>query len=708
MYQQRNTSSMPIPFTPIVKELMDKTMLSTLIYHNDDNISLSKNGRIYNIEYIKLRKGDRNRIYKCVRNRTLDKGSIYMNKIQMNDLGCQVETNVDNCEIISKEKLCGIDKIIFDIELVNKDRLQSNYDYSITTLVNKLKQELFGFVFLETQQFIFRDNEAIYKIYVEKISNNGGLVINERTDIIIKMDGQINSNKTQTILKQANFKEVGIGGLDKELDEIIRRAFLSRLYPKNIVKQLGIRHVKGLILYGLPGCGKTLIARQIGKMLNVDDKNVKVVNGPEIFNMYVGNSEENIRNLFKDAENDQRVKGEDSPLHLLIFDELDSICKKRGTGSTGGTGTGDNVVNQLLSKMDGVEQLNNLLIIGMTNRLDLIDNALMRPNRFEVHMEIGLPNLEGRKQILEIHTKYLRDNGVLKNDINLNEIAIMMENYTGAEIEGVIRSATSHALKRNVNLNRINEPNMQKEMHDINNVIITRLDLINAINELKPANGNMDKEIERILKHNNIINYNTEYLNIINNTVKTMELFKKIQYENIWRLLIIGDKGVGKTTLACKIACDSKYKYVKIINASNLLNQNKYNNIIEIFNNTRNSENSLVILDNIEDLIEYIQLGNSYNPTILHLLLNIIEKREENKVVIIGTTRKPDIINNLGFGDKFDSVIKLNKLNKDDIGRILKAKNITNININKIEDNISIKDLLLKIGFEMNNDMDIY
>jgi vesicle-fusing ATPase len=132
----------------------------------------------------------------------------------------------------------------------------------------------------------------------------------------------------------------------------------------------------GLLLYGPPGTGKTLIARQIGKTLNAREP--KIVNGPELLNKFVGQSEENTRKIFADAEKEYKEKGDASGLHIIIFDELDAVCKQRGSGSSGGTGVGDNIVNQLLTKLDGVDQLNNILLIGMTNRKDLIDEALLR------------------------------------------------------------------------------------------------------------------------------------------------------------------------------------------------------------------------------------------------------------------------------------------------------------------------------------------
>lgn len=142
---------------------------------------------------------------------------------------------------------------------------------------------------------------------------------------------------------------MGIGGLDDEFSAIFRRAFASRIFPPHIVEKLGIQHVKGLLLFGPPGTGKTLMARQIGKMLNSSREPI-IVNGPEILNKFVGQSEENIRKLFAAAEQEYKQKGDGSELHIIIFDELDAICKQRGS-TGGGTGVGDSVVNQLLSKV---------------------------------------------------------------------------------------------------------------------------------------------------------------------------------------------------------------------------------------------------------------------------------------------------------------------------------------------------------------------
>ena len=141
----------------------------------------------------------------------------------------------------------------------------------------------------------------------------------------------------------------------------------------------------------------------------------------------------------------------DSGLHVIAFDEIDSICRARGTINSG-TGVHDGAVNQLLTKIDGVESLNNIIVIGMTNRKDLIDEAILRPGRLELHIEIGLPDEKGRLAILKIHTRKMKENKVLDDDVDLALLAQMTKNYTGADIESMVKLACSNALSGVANL----------------------------------------------------------------------------------------------------------------------------------------------------------------------------------------------------------------------------------------------------------------
>ncbi|KAJ2818361.1 transport between ER and Golgi ATPase protein, partial [Coemansia furcata] len=178
------------------------------------------------------------------------------------------------------------------------------------------------------------------------------ITVSKAPGSLIDIKGSAVSRKANTIIQpDFKFEDLGIGGLDTEFSNIFRRAFASRIFPPDLVDKLGIQHVKGILLYGPPGTGKTLMARQIGKMLNSVDP--LIVSGPEILNKFVGQSEENVRKLFEPAEKEYRERGEESQLHIIILDELDAICKQRGSRSDS-TGVGDSVVNQLLAKMDGV------------------------------------------------------------------------------------------------------------------------------------------------------------------------------------------------------------------------------------------------------------------------------------------------------------------------------------------------------------------
>jgi vesicle-fusing ATPase len=217
-----------------------------------------------------------------------------------------------------------------------------------------------------------------------------------------------------------NFQELGVGGVSKEFGNIFRRAFAARCLPQRVVREMGIEHVRGMLLHGPPGCGKTMIARQLAKFLKAAEP--KIVNGPEILNKYVGQAEENVRKLFMDAEKDQSLYGDSSQLHVIILDEMDAICKKRGS-SGDSTGTTDNIVNQFLAKIDGVNALSNVILIGMTNRKDMIDPALLRPGRLELHVEISLPDDAGRTEILNIHTAKMREHGYLAEDVSLSTVA---------------------------------------------------------------------------------------------------------------------------------------------------------------------------------------------------------------------------------------------------------------------------------------------
>jgi len=359
------------------------------------------------------------------------------------------------------------------------------------------------------------------------------------------------------------FEDMGIGGLDNEFATIFRRAFASRVFPPGLVDKLGIMHVKGILLYGPPGTGKTLIARQIGKMLNAREP--KVINGPEVLNKYVGQSEENIRKLFADAEKEYKERGDESGLHIIIFDELDAVCKQRGSGSGGGTGVGDSVVNQLLSKLDGVDQLNNVLLIGMTNRKDMIDEALLRPGRLELQIEISLPDEAGRVQILTIHTDKMRRNGVLDGDVNITKLAASTKNFSGAELNGLVKSATSFAFNRHIKVGTT-----AGVAEDVSQMKVNQSDFELALGEVKPAFGAADEDLQLAMPFG-IIPYSRMIQDIVNDAMIAVEAVRQSDRDPITSVLLHGPFGSGKTALATHIALQSQFPFIKAVTPESIV-----------------------------------------------------------------------------------------------------------------------------------------
>lgn len=353
--------------------------------------------------------------------------------------------------------------------------------------------------------------------------------------------------------------------MDTEFSAIFRRAFASRIFPPGLVERLGIQHVRGILLYGPPGTGKTLIARQIGSMLNAREP--KVINGPEVLNKYVGQSEENIRKLFADAEKEYKEKGDESGLHIIIFDELDAVCKQRGS-TGGGTGVGDSVVNQLLSKLDGVDQLNNILLIGMTNRMDMIDEALLRAGRLEVHMEISLPDESGRAQILKIHTAKMRKNEVLHPDVNLEELAKLTKNFSGAELSGLVKAATSFAFSRHIKVGT-----MAAIDENVVNMKVGQADFLNALEEVKPLFGAAEEELQSRMR-GDIIHFSPFIKNILEEGRLYINTVRKSGSTSILSLALHGPSGSGKTALAAKMALDSGFPFIKFISPENMVGFN--------------------------------------------------------------------------------------------------------------------------------------
>jgi len=531
------------------------------------------------------------------------------------------------------------------------------------------------------------------------------------SSIVLKGKARGESSMPSIINPDWDFSKMGIGGLDEEFSSIFRRAFASRVFPPEAVEELGLKHVKGILLHGPPGTGKTLMARQIGTLLSAREP--KIVNGPEILNKYVGESEANIRNLFSEAIEEQKKAGLNSGLHMIIFDEIDAICKQRGSMS-GSTGVHDTVVNQLLSMIDGVDQLNNILVIGMTNRKDLIDEALLRPGRLEVQMEIGLPDENGRLQILEIHTTKLQAAKKLAADVDLKYLATETKNFSGAEIEGLVRAATTSSMNQLVKT----AGKVSIDPDALDKLQVRKADFDFALeNDIKPSFGANIEDFESYVG-NGIINWGISIDEIMGDCKLLVNQTRNGKLISPVSVLLEGIQGSGKTALAANLAQTSDFPFVKICSPENMIGFSetaKCHTIKKIFDDAFKSELSCVVVDDIERLIEYVPIGPRFSNTVLQALMVLLKRRlpKGRKLLIIGTTSCKETLGQMQLLQVFNTVIHVPSITKStDLIRVIKELNyfqateITEIErgIGNIEISIGVKKLLGLVEMSLQTD----
>ena len=250
-----------------------------------------------------------------------------------------------------------------------------------------------------------------------------------------------------------------VGGLEEVKNELIQSVEWPLKKPE-VFKRMGIKPPRGILLYGPPGCGKTLLARAVA---TESEANFISVKGPEIFSKWVGESEKAIREIFRKARTAAPA--------IIFFDELDSIIPRRGAGYSD-SGATERVISQLLTEMDGIEALQNVVVIAATNRPDILDPAVMRPGRFDRLIDVPAPDPQALMQIFKIHARDMP----LSKDVDLQEIAVKAKGYSGADVEGLCREAAMYALRDNIDAKEVTRRDFDKAMETIKPSINERME----------------------------------------------------------------------------------------------------------------------------------------------------------------------------------------------------------------------------------------
>lgn len=457
-----------------------------------------------------------------------------------------------------------------------------------------------------------------------------------------------------------DFTRCGIGGNKDALRELVSQVFYSRALGQ-YAKNYGAKPVKGVLLYGPPGTGKTSIARAIASFFSKSQ--VKYVNGPQLMNKYVGESESALRNLFLEAQTAWAVYKEDSPLHVIIFDEIDASFPKRGTRS-GGTGVDDKMTSQMLTLMDGLDDIGNVLVIGTTNRPELLDDALKRENRFSLELEIGLPDTVTRKEILELKVQQLRSSQLLEEGIDFQFWADKSAGFSGADLEQFVRMAENYAQTRNFDYDEGANTVKLKECVTKNMIleVVTKADFERAFLNVKPSNR-MDKA-EFNFRQDNFVIYNENLGYIVSNYLLCVKQLCR-PYSNRISFLLDGKTGTGKTDLAKFLAEKSSFDSIKLITPEHFLGkamQAQLETLDDFFRQAVRIDKCVIILDNLEGILS--ASGDNLrkeNALVLKLISLMNRQQSDTKCMIIATAQDAKMIKHIGI--HFDEIQNLSSIN---------------------------------------------
>jgi len=423
-----------------------------------------------------------------------------------------------------------------------------------------------------------------------------------------------------------------IGGLQEQIQRIREMIELPLRYPE-LFQKLGIEPPKGVLLYGPPGCGKTLLAKAVATEA---EANFILINGPEIMNKYYGETEARLREIFRKAE-------EEAP-SIIFIDEIDAIAPKRSevTGEVE-----KRVVAQLLALMDGLEARGQVIVIGATNRPNALDPALRRPGRFDREIEIGIPDKKGRREILQIHTRGMP----LAEDVNIDRLAEMTRGYTGADLAALCREAAMKSVRRILPSIDFNEERISSEILD--SLAVTMKDFLDAFKEITPtALREVEIEIPNIRWEDvgGLDEVKQRLVEAVEWPLKYPEKFEKFGIKPPRGILLYGPPGCGKTLLAKAIATESEANFISV-KGPEIFNKwvgESEKAIREIFRKARQAAPCIVFFDEIESIIprkDLVDDSSGVTNRVSSQFLSEIDGVEElSDVIVIGATNRPDLI----------------------------------------------------------------
>ncbi len=423
-----------------------------------------------------------------------------------------------------------------------------------------------------------------------------------------------------------------IGGLDEELEQVREMIELPMRHPE-LFQQLGIEPPKGVLLHGPPGTGKTLMAKAVA---NEIDAYFTTISGPEIMSKYYGESEEQLRDIFDEAQ-------ENAPA-IVFIDEIDSIAPKRGETS------GDverRVVAQLLSLMDGLEEREQLIVIGATNRVDALDPALRRGGRFDREIEIGVPDRDGRKEILQVHTRGMP----LSDAVDLDVFADNTHGFVGADLASLTKEAAMNALRRIRPELDLDEEEIDAEVLEA--LRVTEADFRGALKGIEPSAlrevfvevpdvtwadvGGLEDTKERLQE---TIQWPLLY----------EDVFRAMDLDAAKGVLLYGPPGTGKTLLAKAVANESDSNFISI-KGPELLSKwvgESEKGVRSVFSKARENAPTVIFFDEIDSIAgeRGHRTGDSgVSERVVSQLLTELDGLEElEDVVVVATTNRPDLI----------------------------------------------------------------